>query len=94
MNINKIRLIKQSLLEKYGQHIMDLVDYEIGDLVWNKTFEFTESKYKLKKVLLERGFLKTAKGDYDFVKYVDDSVRIHVVEKGSKGKIFYHLDKH
>lgn len=94
MNNKRIELIKKSFLEKYGQDIIDKVDFEIGDLLWNDTFELKANKWTARKQLLERGFIEREKGEYDFVKYLEGDIRIHVVEKGFKSKLFYHLDNH
>ena len=72
--------------------IKKLVDEEIGDLIYNDTLELMPLKGELKKILLSRGFKERSGLKYDFVKYIEKNLRIHIKCPGKN--CYYHLDNH
>lgn len=75
-------------------HIKTKVIYEIGDLLWRDTRELMLPANRLHVILELRGFRKRQGLKYDWVKYIDHNVRIHIRKQGLKGKAFYHIDFH
>ena len=88
-------------MKHWHQELLDdpkvkkLIEYEIGDLIYDNSRELFPGKNEGKRILLARGFKERQGLKNDFVKYIRKDLRIHIKLAGVKRpKYYYHLDKH